>query len=90
MRRFFLAAISGLAPAGADLVGDGVAVIAFVAQHELRVGGVLGHQVGEGTTVVNLPGVRMSAVGRSSAMVTGVDFGREVGKPPRNAAKSLV
>ena len=46
----------GCAAKCTNLVADGVTVVSLVGQHDLGVGVVLGHEVGEGRAVVSLAG----------------------------------
>ena len=77
----------GRAAPGADFVADGVAVVALVGQHDLGVGVVLGHEVGEGGAVVGLAGRQQERDWKTLSVGPGVDFGREA---TARAAKSLV
>ncbi len=77
----------GRAAPGANLVSDGVAVIALVGQHDCGVGIVLGHEVCEGRAVMGLAGRQEERDWKTLSVGPGVDFGR---KATARAAKSLV
>lgn len=76
-----------LATPDANLVANGIAVVALVAQHHRRVGVGLGHQVVERRAVVSLARGQQKRDWKTLSVGPGVDFGR---KATARAAKSLV
>ena len=72
---------------GTNLVADGIAVVALVAQHDRRIGVALSHQVVESCAVVGLARGQQKRDWKTLSVGPGVDFGR---KATARAAKSLV
>ena len=71
----------------ANLLPDSVTVVSLVGQHDLGIGLILGHEVGEGGAVVGLAGRQEERDRKTLSVGPGVDFGR---KATARAAKSLV
>ena len=72
---------------GADFIADGVAVVAFVGQHEVRVGVILGHQIIESGAVMGFSRCQQERDWKTLSVGPGVDLGR---KATARAAKSLI
>ena len=73
------------APGTNDLAGS-VAAAALVSQHDLGIGIVLGHEVGEGRAVVSLAGCQEERDWKTLSVGPGMEFGW---KAITQAAKSL-
>ena len=65
----------GCAAPGANLLADGVTVVSLVGQHDLRIGIVLGHEIGEGRAVVGLARRQQERDRKTLSVGPGMDFG---------------
>ena len=77
----------GCAAAAADVVADGVTVVASVGEQHVGINVVLVHQLGIGGAIMGLAGGQQDAERKSLSVGPKVDFARE---PAARTAKSLV
>jgi hypothetical protein len=72
---------------GSNVVADRIAIIAAIAEQNIRIAVALSHQVAIGSAVVSFAGRQNDADGKALAVGTKMDFGR---KATARAAKTLV